>query len=87
MPEIRKVKARVEQIKPVTKEEATSFFEEKSIPESKVDMEGGGEHNHDETYLGINAKAADSNKLNGQDASYYATASDLGNINAILATI
>jgi hypothetical protein len=34
-------------------------------------------HNHNTVYLGINATAADSNKLNGQLASYYATSSAL----------
>jgi hypothetical protein len=34
-------------------------------------------HNHDLTYLGIAATAADSSKLNGQSASYYATATAL----------
>lgn len=32
-----------------------------------------GNHNHDGTYLGINATAVNSDKLNGQAASYYAS--------------
>jgi hypothetical protein len=34
-------------------------------------------HNHDTLYLGINAKAKDSNQLNGQLASFYAKQTDL----------
>lgn len=85
---IRKVQPRAGQIKEVTKEEAQGLFEDKAIPEVKVDMEGGGgEHNHDLLYLGIDATAVDSSKLGGQLPSYYAPASVLGDIETILASI
>lgn len=41
----------------------------------------------DALYLGISAKAADSAKLNGQSASYYATAGALSALNSLLSGI
>lgn len=40
-----------------------------------------GDHNHDSIYLGITAKAADSDKLDGNDSTYFATATQLNAAN------
>lgn len=43
--------------------------------QTSLDGKASTSHNHDTVYLGITSKASDSDKLNGQLASYYATAS------------
>ncbi|MET4696625.1 hypothetical protein [Endozoicomonas lisbonensis] len=48
--------------------------------QDKLDSKSDDDHDHDADYLGITAKAVDSAKLNGQAASFYATATGLSGV-------
>ena len=69
-----------------TKSEITDFdhtHDDRYYTESEIDTKLSGKsntnHNHDDKYLGKTAKAADSDKLDGKDSTYYLNYNNLSN--------